>query len=136
LDAAFEAALETTRVSGEVPKVPSRVMIVYMKEQAMTIRRILSQIPYGKVCSYGGVAAMAGVPYGARTVARLLHSCSRVDQLPWWRVIRSDGHIALPRGGGFEEQAARLAEEGISVDSRGVVDLAIFSWHGPVPSRS
>jgi methylated-DNA-protein-cysteine methyltransferase-like protein len=111
-------------------------MIVYMKEPAMTIRWILSQIPYGKVCSYGGVAAMAGVPNGARTVARLLHSCSRVDQLPWWRVIRADGHIALPRGGGFEEQAARLAEEGISVDSRGFVDLDTSGWYGPVPDQT
>jgi methylated-DNA-protein-cysteine methyltransferase related protein len=116
-------------------KVPSRVIIVYMKEPGMTIRWILSQIPYGKVCSYGGVAALAGVPRGARTVARLLHSCSKVDKLPWWRVIRSDGHIALPKGGGYEEQAARLATEGIGVDCRGVVDLAVFAWYGPVPDQ-
>ncbi|OHD82057.1 MAG: hypothetical protein A3J97_17165 [Spirochaetes bacterium RIFOXYC1_FULL_54_7] len=104
-----------------------------MKEQVMTIRWILSQIPYSRVCSYGGVAALAGVPLGARTVARLLHSCSKVDRLPWWRVIRSDGHIALPKGGGFEEQAARLAEEGIRVDSHGMVNLAEYAWYGPVP---
>ena len=103
-----------------------------MKEPSMTIRWILSQIPYGRVCSYGGVAALAGVPRGARTVARLLHSCSKVDRLPWWRVIRSDGHIALPHGDGFEEQAARLTEEGVQVDPRGVVDLAIYAWYGPV----
>lgn len=119
----------------EVPKFSSRVMIVYMKEQSMTIRWILSQIPYGRVCSYGGVAALAGVPLGARTVARLLHSCSKADKLPWWRVIRSDGHIALPRGGGFEEQAGRLANEGIHVDSRGVVDLDQYGWYGPAPDH-
>lgn len=116
-------------------KITSRVMIVYMKEQVMTIRWILSQIPCGRVCSYGGVATLAGVPNGARTVARLLHSCSKVDRLPWWRVIRSDGHIALPKGGGLEEQAARLADEGILVDSRGMVDLAAYAWYGPVPDR-
>ena len=76
---------------------------------------------------------MAGVPLGARTVARLLHSCSKVDKLPWWRVIRSDGHIALPKGGGFEEQVARLTDEGIMVDTRGVVRLSEYGWYGPVP---
>ena len=128
-------SLLDTRDTGDVRKIPSRVIIVYMKESALTIRWILSQIPYGRVCSYGGVAALAGMPLGARTVARLLHSCSKVDRLPWWRIIRSDGHIALPRGGGFEEQAARLAEEGIRVDSRGLIDLTAFGWYGPVPRQ-
>jgi methylated-DNA-protein-cysteine methyltransferase-like protein len=42
--------------------------------------------------------------------------------LPWWRVIRADGTIALGAGEGREEQSARLRDEGVEVDKRGVVN--------------
>jgi len=100
-----------------------------------SIRKILGAVPYGKVASYSGIAMLAGAPNGARTVARLLHACSSTDGLPWWRIVRADGSIALERGFGFEEQAARLRDEGVWVDAYGRVDLSEFGWPGPV-SRS
>lgn len=96
------------------------------------IRTILGAVPFGMVASYSGIAALAGVPRGARMVARILHSCSASDGLPWWRIVRADGSIALPKGYGFEEQAARLGDEGVAVDALGRVDLSAFGWFGPV----
>lgn len=101
-----------------------------MGEIGNSIVTILSRIPPGRVASYGQVAAMAGLRNGARTVARVLHSSSSSLGLPWWRVLRADGTIALPRGGGFEEQAALLAAEGIAVSRTGAVDLGRFAWDG------
>ncbi|MBU0927339.1 MAG: MGMT family protein [Spirochaetes bacterium] len=95
-----------------------------------TIRAILLRVPRGRATSYGTVAAMAGLPNGARTVARILHSCSAADGLPWWRVVRADGGIALGRGAGFEEQRAALAEEGVEVGADGRVDLRTYGWPG------
>jgi methylated-DNA-protein-cysteine methyltransferase-like protein len=92
------------------------------------VKELINAVPRGRVCSYGAVAALAGLPNGARTVVRVLHSSSGADSLPWWRIIRADGSIALHRGAGFEEQAARLAEEGVRVDGNGRVDMSEFGW--------
>ncbi len=90
------------------------------------IKEILRAVPCGRVATYGGIAASAGLANGARTVARLLHSSASSDGLPWWRIVRADGSIALRPGAGMEEQVARLAGEDVVVDSDGRVDLAVF----------
>ncbi|MGI8561122.1 MAG: MGMT family protein [Luteimonas sp.] len=73
-------------------------------------------IPRGQVAGYGQVAQRAGVPGRARLVARLL---SRNDDpsLPWHRVLRSNGRIALAHGSdAWHEQVRRLRAEGVQVD--------------------
>jgi methylated-DNA-protein-cysteine methyltransferase-like protein len=94
-----------------------------MIETTARILSVLKSIPRGTVMSYGAVAFAAGVPNGARSVVRVLHSMSRTEGLPWHRVIRSDGKIALPRGGGFELQKALLEAEGIIVSEDGRVRI-------------
>lgn len=81
-------------------------------------------IPPGKVASYAQVARLAGLPNGARQVARVLHSCSGKHDLPWWRVLRSSGGIALPDEAGGSEQRALLLAEGVVFRSDRMVDLA------------
>lgn len=107
-----------------------------MSETGERIKACIRSVPEGAVTSYAGIAILAGVPQGARTVARVLHACSAFDGLPWWRIVRADGGIALQRGYGFEEQAARLRDEGVDVDDRGRVDLSVFGWFGPVSHSS
>ncbi len=96
-----------------------------MTETTARIIAVLKSLKRGTVSSYGAVAAAAGVPNGARSVARVLHSMSRTENLPWHRVVRSDGRIALPRGAGFELQKALLEKEGISVSDEGRVSFAV-----------
>lgn len=86
-------------------------------------KRAIASIPFGQVATYGQVAACAGNHRAARQVAWLLHSASDKEGLPWHRVIGGRGTISLPRGGGFEEQRARLEDEGVSVDEAGRIDL-------------
>lgn len=82
------------------------------------VRRIhaaIRAIPRGGVAGYGEVARRAGLPGRARMVARLL-SAGECRDLPWHRVVRSDGRIAFPEGSpGHHEQARRLREEGVDV---------------------
>lgn len=92
------------------------------------IRAVLKAVPRGRVVSYSGAAARAGVPNGGRTTARILHACSDKDGLPWHRVIRSDGRIALAPGAGFEIQKGLLEAEGVEVSRDGRVDLGRFGW--------
>ncbi len=93
------------------------------------VKEALRNIPRGRVTSYGAIAALAGLHNGARTVARLLHSSAGPAGLPWWRVVRSNGTIALRPGAGYEEQLALLESEGVAA-TEGRVDLARFGWPG------
>ena len=90
------------------------------------VYEIVAMIPYGRVVSYGQIARMLGSPRAARTVGWALSSCP--DDLPWQRVVRSDGSIA---GGGFAElRSAMLLEEGVSFLPDGRVDMAACEWDG------
>jgi len=106
------------------------------------IRRVIAAIPAGCVCSYGEVAARAGLPGRARLVGRVLGEAG-AGTLPWQRVLRSDGRIAFPPGSReFREQVRRLAAEGVLVRG-GRVELARHGWDralddllwGPAPPR-
>ena len=70
-------------------------------------------IPRGQVAGYGDVARRAGLPGRARLAARVL-SQNGDPNLPWHRVLRSDGRIAFQPGSeGYREQARRLQAEGV-----------------------
>ncbi|KQQ74672.1 cysteine methyltransferase [Xanthomonas sp. Leaf131] len=86
-------------------------------EQArLRILDVIRAIPSGQVAGYGEVAMRAGLPGRARLVARVL-SGNDDPQLPWHRVLRSDGRIALPEGSsGYREQCERLRCEGVPVE--------------------
>lgn len=88
-----------------------------MTTNAKAILAVVRRIPSGEVRGYGEVAREAGFPRGARLVARVL-SENTDPQLPWHRVLRSDGRIAMPADSpGFAEQSARLRAEGVVVES-------------------
>lgn len=64
---------------------------------------------------YGQVAMRAGLPGRARLTARVLGQ-NEDPSLPWHRVLRSDGRIAMAEGSaGWREQAQRLRAEGVVV---------------------
>jgi methylated-DNA-protein-cysteine methyltransferase-like protein len=91
-------------------------------------RRIIEQIlsvPKGKVSSYSGIAAKAGLPNGARQTVRVLHSMSEKFNLPWHRIIRADGSIGL-EGEGRQIQINLLKAERIEVSSQGKIDMRKF----------
>lgn len=98
-----------------------------MEEPSLRIAAMIRAIPKGRVASYGQIAALAGIPHGARQVARLLHSSSDTRRLPWHRVLNAQGRISLPRGGGAELQRKLLEKEGVAF-RRGAVDLERHGW--------
>lgn len=72
-------------------------------------------IPRGEVAGYGEIARRAGLPGRARMVARVLSGNTDPD-LPWHRVLRSDGRIAFPAGSpAWHEQTQRLRAEGVAI---------------------
>lgn len=91
--------------------------------------KLIRRIPRGQVATYGQIAVMAGNAYASRQVARLLHSLSGKERLPWHRVINSHGTISL-QGEAGERQQTLLEREGVEFGLHGKVDLVRFLWPG------
>jgi methylated-DNA-protein-cysteine methyltransferase-like protein len=92
-----------------------------MTRSTLLIIDAIKAVPKGKVSSYRDIALQAGLRNGARQVVRVLHSMTRSQALPWHRIIRADGYIALPEGNGRELQIALLRSEGVKVSDAGKV---------------
>lgn len=92
------------------------------------IYALVRQIPPGYVSSYGRVAQLAGCT--ARTVGFALAALPRENDVPWQRVINSQGKIS-PRadGGGNALQRDLLELEGVCFDARQRIDLGVYGWH-------
>lgn len=101
-------------------------MISSFSEQVINI---IQRIPRGKVATYGQIATLAGNNRAARQISRILHSSSKKYDLPWYRVINSQGRISLRTGEGYEMQKAMLESEDIIV-SGDRIDLKNFQWNG------
>ncbi len=89
----------------------------------------MRRIPRGKVATYGQIAVLAGNAYASRQVARLLHSLSDKEKLPWQRVINSRGTISLPAQAG-ERQRILLEREGVQFGLHGRIELSRYLWLG------
>ena len=99
-----------------------------MIESTTRIIETILAIPEGRVSCYRDIAAKAGLVNGARQVARTLHTLSEKYSLPWYRILKADGCIALEKGSGAELQAELLRREGIKVSKEGRVDLDKYLW--------
>ncbi len=89
---------------------------------------VVKRIPYGKVASYGQVAALAGNKRWARVVGYALHANPDPEHIPCYRVVTKEGKVSKAFAfGGENQQIALLEKEGICfVD--GHVDMARFQW--------
>jgi len=88
---------------------------VSLFEDAVTT--VITHLEPGDVVTYGEVAAEAGFPGAARAVGTLLRMAG--DDLPWWRVVGSGGHLRTPNPG---LQARLLADDGVLVVNGRVAD--------------
>jgi O-6-methylguanine DNA methyltransferase len=72
---------------------------------------VVRRIPYGRVATYGEVAALAGRPGAARAVGNIMRTCGRPD-VPCHRVIAAGGRLG---GYGGSEVLKRqlLMREGV-----------------------
>ncbi|WP_010258045.1 MGMT family protein [Treponema primitia] len=95
-------------------------------ESTLRILAAIKAVPKGRVSSYRNIALAAGLPNGARQVARILHSLAEKEKLPWHRIIKADGRIALGEGNGRELQISLLRSEGVRVSKAGVVDMGCY----------
>ena len=92
---------------------------------------MVRQIPAGKVASYGQIASLVG-GCTPRMVGYAMASSSEEDNVPWHRVINSQGKIS-PRGNDLssEVQRLRLEEEGVLFNDGSKVNWKQVCWAGP-----
>ena len=94
------------------------------------IYEVVKTIPAGVVATYGQVAAIVGC--GPRLVGYALASLPAGMDVPWQRVINSQGRISIRSNGAADpRQRHALIREGIVFSLNGTVDLKRFGWDGP-----
>ena len=94
------------------------------------IYEVVKKIPVGVVATYGQVAAIVG--RGPRLVGYALASLPVGMDVPWQRVINSQGRISIRSNGAADpRQRQALIREGIVFSLNGTVDLKRFGWDGP-----
>ncbi|MBS3817236.1 MAG: endonuclease V [Candidatus Thermoplasmatota archaeon] len=83
---------------------------------------LVSQIPEGRVSTYGELARSLGSNRAARAVGKMLNENPRPEVVPCHRVVKSDGTL----GGydrGKEEKKKLLEKEGVSVEDEEIVNF-------------
>lgn len=88
-------------------------------------------MPYGRIVSYGGVAAILGTPRAARGVGHALFNLPDGSNVPWWRVVNRNGEISnrgTPHGARLQREL--LKAEGVKFDRKGRIDWIEFGWDG------
>lgn len=83
-------------------------------------------IPYGRVATYGDIAAYCGRPRAARQVGGLAHF-GPLD-LPWHRVVNRLGDCASGYYGGRAGHQAALENEGVLVENFRIIDFESVRW--------
>jgi methylated-DNA-[protein]-cysteine S-methyltransferase len=87
-----------------------------------SVYNLVSNIPPGKVATYGQLASSLGNPGAARGIGKILNKNPRPVIVPCHRVVCSDGHI----GGymyGKERKISLLLNEGIPIVNHLIKDF-------------
>jgi methylated-DNA-protein-cysteine methyltransferase-like protein len=102
----------------------------------LLVHDIVRAIPYGRVMTYGAIAALIPGPQNidplayrrvrARWVGYALATCP--EDVPWQRVVNAAGRVSPRPGHGPPVQRLLLEQEGAVFDRRSALDLAALAW--------
>jgi len=90
---------------------------------------IVTQIPRGRIMTYGQIAALCNTPWAAWEVGQVAHYGD--PNLPWQRVVNKQGGLAKGYPGGVERHRRDLEAEGIKVNQDNRVDVKGLLWWPP-----
>ena len=88
------------------------------------ILAVVSEIPVGRVASYGQIAALTGRSHNARLVGKVLSQAELFGDYPCHRVVNHAGRLAP----GFVMQRRLLEQEGVGFKDNGCLDMKSFGW--------
>lgn len=101
------------------------------------VYKVVKRIPRGRVATYGQVSRLLPKRWSAALVGWALHKLPGDTDIPWFRVVDSEGKLGTRRlpGSSARMQEALLEAEGIRLDRDGRLDLARFQWGGEVKAK-
>ncbi len=108
----------------EVKDYPDKMTPLQARQFRDDVLNIVSQIPCGRVTTYGMIAAWAGWPSHSRMVGRTLRYSPGAELLPCHRVVNQAGRTAP----GWSRQRPLLEQEGVSFKPNGHVDMPRHLW--------
>ncbi|MDP2561161.1 MGMT family protein [Psychrobium sp. 1_MG-2023] len=87
-----------------------------MKDSYQRILAVVKLIPFAHVASYGQVADLAGLPNRARLVSKALKVATDNSDIPWHRVVNSQGYVSIPKSEpAYQQQLNLLRDEGVEL---------------------
>jgi len=92
---------------------------------------IVSRIPFGRVTSYGAIAAAVGYPNLSRMIGRIMKGSGNYkEKLPCHRVVNSQGFLSGKEGFGYSGQMQQLLEaEGIIIKNDKIINRKDVFWY-------
>lgn len=93
------------------------------------VEALVTQIPEGRVMTYGQLASLCGNPRAARIVGGIAHFGN--PALPWQRVVNKKGGLASGYPGGRAGHKQHLELEGVRVfgaEDTFYVDVEKLIW--------
>lgn len=103
---------------------PDKMTAEQVKRFGEDVLNIVSQIPYGKVTTYGDIASLAGWPSHSRMVGRTLRYTPGAEKLPCHRVVNKEGRTAP----GWSKQRVLLEAKDVRFKANGHVDMGQHHW--------
>ena len=98
----------------------------------LQIYALVKQVPAGYVTTYGRIGKLIGC--NARTVGFAMAALAPGSDVPWQRVINSQGKVSRRRDGeGNLLQQDLLIAEGVMFDNCGKIDLKKYLFNSPPP---
>ena len=93
------------------------------------VYRVVRQIPYGKVTSYGAIAKVLGAARSARMVGWAMNASHNLEDVPAHRVVNRKGLLTGKlHFDGTNLMQQLLENEGIKVVNNQIVDFEKHFW--------
>ncbi len=97
---------------------------IYTEELIYEILSVVSEIPAGRVATYGQIARLIGRDKNARLVGKVLARAEFYGSYPCHRVVNHAGRL-VP---GWYEQRSLLEAEGVKFKNNDHVDINLYRW--------
>jgi methylated-DNA-protein-cysteine methyltransferase-like protein len=89
---------------------------------------LIQKVPVGKVATYGQIARLTGLNVNPRQVGYALKIVPESLDLPWFRIINSQGKISFAENSAsFIRQKDHLLREGVRVIGA-KINLTEYQW--------
>ncbi len=100
-----------------------------MKNYFETVYQIVKHIPYGKITTYGAIAACIGSKQGARMVGWALNNVNAMPhEIPAHRVVNRKGLLTGKQYFPGNSMVELLTAEDIKIIDNKIVDFEIHFW--------